>query len=229
MNQSKKRSPKKSEAKKSETKKSEPNEFKKNESKQKKIGLRRKFRALRNNLPVMTQQAHARAVACHLARSGDLLRIRTLAGYAAADGEVDLTLIFQDLWRMNREVALPVINRLSGRLDFYRHTADKPLVRGRFDILVPNLHAQHLPMLRIDLMLVPLVAVDSRGTRLGMGGGYYDRTLVSLPHQLRPRLIGVAHACQVSEDVLPHDAWDIRLDAVVTEMGITGFGQSHKP
>ncbi len=151
-----------------------------------------------------------------------------MAGYAAADGEVDLTAVFQNLWRMNVEVALPVINPLSARLDFYRHAADKPLVRGRFDIPVPNLHAKHLPMLRIDLMLVPLVAVDSKGTRLGMGGGYYDRTLVSLPSQLRPRLIGVAHACQVSEADLPHDAWDIHLDAVVTELGVTSCRDSQK-
>lgn len=217
-----------SELKQSQSIKSAPNESKPNDSKKKKTGLRRKFRALRNNLPVMTQQAHARAVANHLARSGELLRARTVAGYASADAEVDLTAVFQNLWRMNIEVALPVINPLSARLDFYRHAADQPLMRGRFDILVPNLQAEHLPVLRIDLMLVPLVTVDSQGTRLGMGGGYYDRTLVCLPHQLRPRLIGVAHACQVSEEVLPHDAWDIRLDAVVTELGITGFRQTQK-
>lgn len=199
-----------------------------NESKPKKIRLRQKFRALRNKLPVSTQQAHARTVAKHLARSGHLLRARTAAGYAAADGEVDLTPLFQNLWRMNIEVGLPVINSLGARLEFYRHVADQPLVRGRFDILVPNLQAKHLPMLRIDLMLVPLVAVDSKGTRLGMGGGYYDRTLFSLPPQLRPRLIGVAHACQVSEADLPHDAWDIHLDAVVTELGVTSFRDSRK-
>jgi 5-formyltetrahydrofolate cyclo-ligase len=206
----------------SESKKSETNK----PNKPRKTGLRRRFRALRNNLPFKTQQAHARAVADHLARSGELLRARTVAGYAAADGEVDLTPVFEILWRMNTQIALPVINPLGTRLDFYRHSRDSPLVCGRFDILVPNLRAEHLPLLRVDLLLVPLVAVDSQGTRLGMGGGFYDRTLMGLPHQLRPRLMGVAHACQVSDESLPHDAWDIRLDAVVTELGVTRFRRS---
>lgn len=129
---------------------------------------------------------------------------------------------------MNTRIGLPVINPLNPRLDFYRYNRDQPLVRGRFDILVPNLQAEHLPRLRIDLLLVPLVAVDAQGTRLGMGGGYYDRTLKSLPPQLRPRLMGVAHACQISDALLPHDDWDIRLDALVTELGITRFHHSTK-
>lgn len=126
---------------------------------------------------------------------------------------------------MNNTVALPVINPLTKRLEFYRHAANQPLVRGHFDILVPDLCAGHIPMLRIDLMLTPLVAFDSSGTRLGMGGGYYDRTLHSKPLGLRPLLLGVAHACQLNVEALPRHAWDIRLDAVVTELGITVFRQ----
>ena len=211
----------------SESKESAANKSELNQpNKPKKTRLRRQFRALRNNLPIKIQQAHARAVAEQLARSGELLRARTVAGYAAADGEVDLTPVFEVLWRRNTRIALPVINPLNARLDFYRHQGDQPLVRGRFDILVPNLQAEHLPLLRIDLLLVPLVAVDLQGTRLGMGGGFYDRTLKSLPPQLRPRLMGVAHACQVSDESLPHDAWDIRLDAVVTELGVTRIRRS---
>lgn len=210
----------------SEFKKSEANQSRPNQPK--KRGLRRQFRALRNNLPPGNQQAHARAVAHHLLCSGELLRARAVAGYAAADGELDLTPVFEKLWRMNTRIGLPVINPLNPRLDFYRYNRDQPLVRGRFDILVPNLQAEHLPRLRIDLLLVPLVAVDAQGTRLGMGGGYYDRTLKSLPPQLRPRLMGVAHACQISDALLPHDDWDIRLDALVTELGITRFHHSTK-
>jgi len=209
---------------------SEANKIRPNQpTKSKKNGLRRQFRALRNKLPISAQQAHARSVARHLMCSGELLRARTAAGYAATDGELDLTPVFEMLWRMNVRIALPVINPLNARLDFYRHKANRPLVRGHFDILVPNLQAEHLPLLHIDLLLVPLVAVDLKGTRLGMGGGYYDRTLKSLPQQLRPRLMGVAHACQISDALLPRDAWDIRLDAVVTELGITRFRQPAKP
>ncbi len=187
--------------------------------------LRRRFRALRNSLQPTIQQANARAIANHLTRSFGLLRARTVAGYIAADGEVDLSSVFEELWRMNKTATLPVINPLSERLDFYRHAADRPLVRGRFDIPVPEVCAGYVPLLRIDLMLTPLVAFDAHGTRLGMGGGYYDRTLQSKPRRLRPFLLGVAHSCQQSTDVLPRQSWDIPLDGIVTELGISYFHQ----
>ena len=70
-------------------------------------------------------------------------------------------------------------------------------------------------------MLLPLVAYDLSGTRLGMGGGYYDRYIDALAH--RPRLIGIAFQVQQSEDALPCEPWDIPLDGVITEQGFYRF------
>ena len=72
-------------------------------------------------------------------------------------------------------------------------------------------------------MLLPLVAFDENGGRLGMGGGYYDRFLGSLPALLRPRLVGLAHEVQRSNAPLPKDSWDIPLDDIVTETGWQSF------
>ena len=185
--------------------------------------LRRHFRIVRRSLPAGLQQTHAHAVLHHLLNSRELLRARTIAGYSAANGEVDLSSVFDRLWHMQRTVALPVINNLGGRLEFYRYTAGEPLIPGQFNIPVPPLGARHIPLLRCALLLIPLVAYDDHGTRLGMGGGYYDRSLATLPRRLRPLVMGVAHAAQHSDRRLPRDRWDIPLDAIVTELGITRF------
>ena len=76
-------------------------------------------------------------------------------------------------------------------------------------------------------LLVPLVAFDARGNRLGMGGGYYDRTLAYLrdrSHWRRPRIFGLAHALQ-RVDALPKNAWDIPVDGVITEREMHRFTQ----
>ena len=80
--------------------------------------------------------------------------------------------------------------------------------------------APHIvPAISLDLVLVPLVAFDRRGTRLGMGAGYYDRFFGSIARALRPRIVGVAHEVQRSAADLPAAAWDVPLDGVLTERG----------
>jgi len=94
------------------------------------------------------------------------------------------------------------------------------LLPNRFGIPEPPLKHRHIRMpWGLELILLPLVAFDSDCNRLGMGGGFYDRTLAYLRHRCcwrRPRLIGVAHECQRVEG-LPVNEWDVALDAVITE------------
>jgi 5-formyltetrahydrofolate cyclo-ligase len=83
------------------------------------------------------------------------------------------------------------------------------------------------PVWTLDLILTPLVAFDDQGNRLGMGGGFYDRTLAYLgrrKHWKKPRLIGTAHAFQQVAR-LPHESWDVPLHGVVTEKALLSFGQ----
>ncbi len=87
---------------------------------------------------------------------------------------------------------------------------------GTFGIHEP---LAHWPAVAPDVLLVPLLAFDNDGYRLGYGGGYYDRTLSALP---RARAIGIAYAGQ-RVDILPRDAHDCRLDAILTENGLTEF------
>lgn len=91
--------------------------------------------------------------------------------------------------------------------------------RNRFGI--PEPLGKAVAPQRLDAVCVPLVGFDGRGRRLGMGGGFYDRTFAVNARKKRgnargPRLIGLAHACQ-QVGRLPHEDWDVRLTGVVTE------------
>jgi 5-formyltetrahydrofolate cyclo-ligase len=153
-----------------------------------------------------------------------LRRIHRVACYWAADGELDPRPLLDRLLRYGRSVWLPVLR--PGRrhaLDFLRYEPGAPLRRDRLGILEPVAAARHRVSARtLDLVLVPLVGFDPACNRLGMGGGFYDRTLGFLRwrrHWRRPRLIGIAHECQRVERLVPRP-WDVPLDAVVTERRI---------
>jgi len=131
----------------------------------------------------------------------------TVALSVPVDGEIDVTATAADLRSDGWTVALPAV--LSDRdMEFREWTADGVLVRGRFRVLEPV----DGPALRPDVVVVPCVAVDDQGNRLGFGKGFYDRALGALP---RPVAVGVVFDEQVVAAV-PAEPWDVPLDAVVT-------------
>jgi 5-formyltetrahydrofolate cyclo-ligase len=156
--------------------------------------------------------------------SGLLWRARHVAAYVAADGELDLSHLFRRLDHRGRQLFLPVLRphpRL--KLWFVRHRAGEPMIRNRFGIPEPSLSHRHIRLpWALDLILLPLVGFDAECHRLGMGGGFYDRTLAYLRHRRvwhRPLLVGVAHECQRLRDIWQRP-WDVPLNAVITEQGI---------
>lgn len=191
--------------------------------------LRRHFRRVRRGLDHQRQVANAAAVARHLQTSTLLLDGGRIAAYLPnqKDGELDSIPCVQRLWVMGRTVSVPVIGRNAGFMDLYRLRPATKLVLNRLGIAEPEPGTLHVNVRSVALMLMPLVAFDDAGTRLGMGGGFYDRFLGALPPALRPRLVGIAHEAQRSAEPLPRDRWDIPLDAVITELGVTRF--QHRP
>lgn len=143
-------------------------------------------------------------------RSPWWLHAKIIGGYAAIDGELELAPLFQRLHRMGKQLALPVIENRRGAMRFYRYEPGARLIRNRYGIAEPGVTAD--PIRRLDLLLVPLVAFDDTGNRLGMGGGYYDRFAT----QHRCRMIGVGHEVQRAE-TLPAADWDQPLTGVITE------------
>jgi 5-formyltetrahydrofolate cyclo-ligase len=182
------------------------------------------LRARRRALDPAARTASATAVAAR-ARA-HLEGVRRLGAYVATRGELDPAPLVAWAHAAGIEVYLP---RVAGTgLEFARHTADQPLVPGRFGIPEPPPGAARAGAAALDVVLVPLVAVDATGTRVGTGGGYYDRTFafrLTPGAPARPRLVGLAYHWQELGH-LDSQAWDVPLDLVVTDRAIVTPGAS---
>lgn len=182
-----------------------------------KTDLRRRLRARRRAVRGRAARQAARAAADRVTRLPHWRRARHVALYLAADGEIDTTPLIHAAWRAGKRVYLPVIRSPTGRLAFRRYTPTTALRSGRFGIRIPARTAEPLRAVAgLDLLIMPLVGFDAAGHRLGMGGGFYDRTLAGRRRGRRPLRLGLAHACQ-QQPAIPHDRWDQRLDRVVTD------------
>jgi 5-formyltetrahydrofolate cyclo-ligase len=153
-----------------------------------------------------------------------LSRCRRVACYMAVAGEIDCAAIMAQAIERRRSVYLPVVH--GRRLVFAPWRRSRDMVRNRFGILEPA--GEHHTGLRgpeLDVVLAPLVAFDDCGRRLGMGGGFYDRTFRFIRQRRswrHPLLIGLAHEFQ-RVGSLPTQQWDIALHAVITERGVRFF------
>ncbi len=178
--------------------------------------IRQTIRQQRRALSADEQQHFAHEAAQRLLALPQVTQAKTIALFLSFDGELDTSPLINVLWQANKAVYLPVLHPFSnGNLLFLRYSETTPLVRNRLKILEPRLDVrQVLPVAQLDVLVTPLVAFDSEGQRLGMGGGFYDRTLQHWQqHHFYP--VGLAHDCQwVAE--LPTETWDIPLPAVVT-------------
>ncbi|AXE29631.1 5-formyltetrahydrofolate cyclo-ligase [Chromobacterium phragmitis] len=184
-----------------------------------KPALRRQLRRARMALPAACRAAAARAIARHASRL--LKRGKRIGGYLAAGSELDLAeLMNAALWR-GAKIYLPQIPRRGRRLWFTRlDAADRWYLHPRYRIL--EYAGARLRAERLDLLFVPLLGVDRDGYRMGQGGGFYDSTLAfRRRHALsgKPLLVGVAFDCQLV-DAVPREAWDVRLDWLLTESGL---------
>lgn len=187
--------------------------------------IRQHMREQRRGLSETQRRSRALQLSAGLARSRLFRNSRHIALYLASDGEIDPCRLIEAAWRLGKQCYLPVLGlRPGNRLWFIPYHPNTRLVNNRFGIPEP-VHARRQRLLKphcLDLILMPLVAFDQQGNRLGMGGGFYDRTLSFLRHRRnwrKPRLIGLAYEFQRIEQ-LPQQNWDVPLDAVATEQGI---------
>jgi 5-formyltetrahydrofolate cyclo-ligase len=165
-----------------------------------KTELRRRMRTLRDGLPA----EGAGELAAHLAHYLAGQSCHVIAGYWPIGSEIDPRPAMHRLRQTGARLALPEATPPGTALIFRLYAEGDALQPGRFN----TLHSTG-PVVTPDLLLVPLLAFDGRGHRLGYGGGYYDRTLASLP---RARAIGCAYAAQQVDDA--------RLHAIATERGV---------
>ena len=186
--------------------------------------LRRSLREQRRALTPQQRAKAATALDRILGRHPLFIRSQHIAFYLPNDGEMDLHPLIHRALGMGKKCYLPVLSPLyHNRLWFAPYHSEAELALNRFGIPEPVSNwAAMRPAWTLDLVLTPLVAFDASGNRLGMGGGYYDRTLAYLARRRywrKPHLLGTAYAFQ-QVDSLPHEPWDVPLHGVVTEASL---------
>ncbi len=174
--------------------------------------LRRQFLQQRQAMSVELWREYSDRICLHLQHCPQFTDARTILTYQSYRQEPDLRPLFTD---RSKQWGLP--RCLGKELIWHRWQPSSPMVTGAYGILEP---APELPQLEpndVDLILVPAVAIDRHGYRLGYGGGYYDKLRADpVWHQIPT--IGIVFDFALV-DILPIDPWDLKLDAVCTELG----------
>ncbi|NND44678.1 MAG: 5-formyltetrahydrofolate cyclo-ligase [Xanthomonadales bacterium] len=145
-----------------------------------------------------------------------------LAAYWPFDGEPDLRPALETLHRRGTRVCLPIVPQQAGAgLEMHAWTPGSEIHNGRLGQGEPAA-GDVVAVQDLDIVLLPLVAWDRAGARLGMGAGYYDRYLAPVAGHLSPLRIGIAYAAQEAKS-LPADPWDVPLHGLVCEHGWIEF------
>tara|TARA_R110001599_G_scaffold353459_1_gene592694 strand:- start:408143 stop:408721 length:579 start_codon:yes stop_codon:yes gene_type:complete len=180
-----------------------------------KAQLRKQIRQQRQALNPQAQLWAASAVSSRLNQLPGWPEATRIALYLANDGEIETTSLETVCRNEGKLLFLPVIDE-SNELEFARWDSAITLQANRFGIPEPAADAERSSVSALDMVLLPLVAWDLHGGRLGMGGGYYDRALAGVDG---PLLVGLAHSLQQVARV-PGDPWDISMDFVLTEAAL---------
>lgn len=190
--------------------------------------LRKTLRQCRRNLTPLQQKQASMGLCRQLSLLPEFMRSRRIAAYIPNDGEIDPQPLLELAWRLGKSVYLPVLHPFAkGRLLFMAHYPNQVLAKNRFGIPEPLCDQDsHCAVWTLDLVLTPLVGFDNEGNRMGMGGGFYDRTFAFLNDRSKPRsprMIGVAHECQKVAN-LPSERWDIMMNKIVTDKAVYSAG-----
>jgi 5-formyltetrahydrofolate cyclo-ligase len=188
--------------------------------------LRARMAVRRNELGAKQRVAAAAGLLHSLESLPEFMTDTKVAGYWAVRGELPLNLAVASLARREQHYFLPVLGA-TRQLHFAEYSTGCPLGHNRFGIPEPAIPAdQRLRPQDMDVILLPLLAFDRQGHRLGTGGGWYDASLAFLRTQPRPAaplLVGIGYAFQ-EVDSVPAEPWDVDLDYVATDSELIACG-----
>jgi len=188
--------------------------------------LRARMALRRNELEAKQRIAAATGVLHSLENLPEFMTDANVAGYWAIRGELPLNLAVASLARREQHYFLPVLGA-TRQLHFAEYSTGGPLSHNRFGIPEPAIPAdQRLRPQDMDVILLPLLAFDRQGHRLGTGGGWYDTSLAFLreaPRPAAPLLVGIGYAFQEVESI-PAEPWDVDLDYVATDSELIACG-----
>ncbi len=179
--------------------------------------LRKQIIQQRNALSSNEQNVASNAILSHLKSLKKSLDLTNVAFYFSFAGEINTQPLIEWFWQQGANVYLPVLHPFSkGELLFLKYTKESILLPNKYGIKEPKLNCLDvLPTSHLTTIFTPLVAFDAKGHRLGMGGGYYDRTLASSIQSNSPAIMGIAHSLQYVSHI-PTEPWDISLSTVIT-------------
>lgn len=198
---------------------------------QNKSAIRQKVRQLRQQISPQIAKKAAENLANNLCKQDCYLHAVRIAAFLSFDGELNTEPAINMILRDKSVCYLPKLRpNASNGLWFMPYNQRTKLQKNRFGIAEVDLPVNNaIAVSQLDIILLPLVAFDEQGRRLGMGGGYYDATLGHLAtakadnhkHQC-PLLIGIAYELQKFKK-LPTQSWDVPLDYVLTESSVYKF------
>jgi 5-formyltetrahydrofolate cyclo-ligase len=171
--------------------------------------LRYRLRNLRRSLPTQEYQQLSKAIVENIRGLEPFKSARVILAFYPFDGEPDISPLLEEILKKGKDLLIPKVEQKSMKLCKIR--SFDGLAPGSFCLLEPTQCEEVEPEL-VDFALVPGVAFDLKGCRLGMGKGFYDRIL----GRIRGFKVGVAFSFQVFEEI-PCDPWDQRVDAIATE------------
>ena len=173
------------------------------------------MRQQRQALDAPAQLAAANAVSSRITQLPGWSVASRIVLYLANDGEINTSPLAALCRTQGKQLFLPVI-KANSELEFARWDTNITLQVNRFGIPEPDAGAERCDASALDIVIVPLVAWDLQGRRLGMGGGFYDKALAGVSG---PLLVGLAHTMQQAPCV-PSDPWDISMDFVLTDTAL---------
>lgn len=188
--------------------------------------LRTRNRKLRDGLDQAAQDQAATNMGERICSLPEYLKADRIAVYFAVNGEISLSFVIDRALAQGKQIFMPNLDRQSLRFSPFFHQQKMRI--NRYQLPEPDVSDNEmLAPEALDLVLSPLVVFDKLGNRIGMGGGFYDRSFafrknsnLSKPQaHAQPVLIGVAHELQKVAQLEPEN-WDVQLDMVVTDQAI---------
>jgi 5-formyltetrahydrofolate cyclo-ligase len=187
-----------------------------------KRALRRAMRAERERVAPDERGRMGQGAGTALLGLPELAAARVFSAYVPTRGELDVSFVVEQRVRAGATVVYPRVAVEAPRLRFHVVVPETPMVLGAYGILEPPTDAPEIPAEAIDLVLVPGLAFDAQGRRLGYGGGYYDELAQRLRAHGRGFLVGLGYDFQVVERI-PAGETDAALDCLVTDARVLRF------
>lgn len=183
---------------------------------------RKQKRAARQSLSVSDKQNFSQQIHQRVIDTPQYQSAQNIGAYLAMPEEVDVRSIIQSAWADRKTVYLPIVVAMGQALQFAPYYPESKLIKGALNIEVPDVSdSDCVAASQLDFVVTPLVVFDENCNRIGMGGGFYDRTFAAKDnHSNASFLIGAAFEVQRTNATITANSWDVKPDAIITELGI---------